>query len=108
MKITKKSFEPLQTIFPDINTDKLAEIELFHSGLAKILKEEIKVKERILSEQIKSVEAEVCEADSKISYALKSVDKPSFIVDAVCDISLELDELKRQNYFLRWRLILVE
>ena len=99
LKITKKSFEPLQTIFPDINTDKLAEIEFFHSGLAKILKEEIKVKERILSEQIKSVEAEVCEADSKISYALKSVDKPSFIVDAVCDISLELDELKRQNYF---------
>ena len=99
LKITKKSFEPLQAIFPKINTDRLAEIELFHSGLAKILKEEIKIKERVLSEQIKNVEEEVCDADSKISYALKSVDKPSFIVDAVCDISLELDELKRQNYF---------
>jgi len=99
IKVTKKNFEPLERILPSINTAKLAEIEMFHSGLAKILKDEIHRKELSLLSQIEILDLEIAEADLKITQALSSVDKPSFIVDAVCDISLELSKLKRQNYY---------
>lgn len=98
-KASAKSFEPLQKIIPELNVEKLLEIELFHSELARILKAEIKRQEKVLLEKIKAIDLEVSEADQKIAAALGSVDKPSFIVDSVCDLSLELTNLKRENYY---------
>ena len=97
--IKSKNFESLDYYFPDIDKNKIAQVEEFHSKLAVILRSELRVSERDLESQILRIREEIGSIDSKLRMTLSSLDEPSVIVDRVFDLSSDLTEAKEENRF---------
>jgi hypothetical protein len=72
--IRSKNLAHLKEFFPDVNVQKISQIENFHDGLKEILKEELRESERALEGRLDEVQA-----------ALKKINKKiSTVVDACC------------------------
>lgn len=95
--ISRRNFQPLLEIIPNVDIQKLERIEAFHKGLAHILRKEIKEKEEELIKQIQLIDEEIHECNKEISQALARSGDPAYIVDAVIDVSLELERLSKEN-----------
>lgn len=97
--LKSKHLNTLKNFFPEVNIEKLAEIEEFHSELSKILKIELQSAEKELIEQVKLINSEISHLDEKISEALSSLENPSVIVDRVYELSTSLQKPKKENYY---------
>lgn len=97
--VNKKHFEKLKKYFPDVDDLKLSEIDQFHSGIAKLLKAELRNEMRTLQETISSLEAEVGSINKKLTENLDVLDKPSGLVDKVLELSVEEQSLRDQIKF---------
>jgi hypothetical protein len=95
--IQSKSFRELVEFFPQVNQDRIAKIEEFHSGVAKLLRIELKESERQLERQLSEIDSEIADIDMAISSTLSSIDKPSHIVDRVVNVAVELHDTKMAN-----------
>jgi len=97
--LKSKHLNSLKDFFPEVNIEKLAEIEEFHSNLSKILKKELQSVEKELIEQLKLINSEINFIDEKISETLSSLENPSVIVDRVYELSSSSQKPKRENYY---------
>jgi hypothetical protein len=95
--IRSKNFESLREFFPSINEERLVKIEEFHSGLAKLLRAELRESEKRLQEQVASIDREVSSIDFQMSAALGSVEEPSALVDRVYKVATQLRDAKEEN-----------
>lgn len=84
------NFKDLQRFFPDINTERLAEVEAFHDGVARILKEQLKQSKENLEEELKLIDLSIVDINSEMAAALGSVEEPQSLVDHVCKVALSL------------------
>lgn len=101
-------FDGLKHYFPEVNQGRLAEVEEFHSEVAKLLRSELTDSERALSERLTEVDGYIAEVDSTISEALKSVSEPTAVLDKVVGLSNSLQAAKDQNRFYELGLALKE
>lgn len=97
--IKSAHFDGLRHYFPDVNQSRLAEVEEFHSEVAKLLRAELSDSERTLSDRLTEVNGQIAEVDSSISDALKSIDEPTAVLDRVVSLSNSLQAAKDQNRF---------
>lgn len=98
--IKSKHFDGLIQFFPEINKDRLANIEEFHSSVARLLRSELQETERELEGQLSLIDSELSELDSKMARTFTSIDEPNQIVDRVYDLSTSLHNAKDENdYF---------
>lgn len=95
--IKSKHFDGLVNFFPEINKDKLANIEEFHSSVARLLRTELRETERELEEQLSKITQELSVIDSKMERTLDSVDEPTQIVDRIYDLSSSLTNAREEN-----------
>lgn len=86
--IKSKHLEPLMKFFPEVNMDRIAEVEEFHSKLSRILRSELKESEKDLTNILNDLTSEIEIIDKKITSSLKNLDNPNIIVDRVYDLSL--------------------
>lgn len=91
-----------------MNQNRLAEVEEFHSEVAKLLRAELCDSERSLSDQLIEVDGDIAEVDSTISEALRSVNEPTAVLDRVVGLSNSLQAAKDQNRFYELGLALRE
>lgn len=87
--IKSKHLSPLLKYFPEVNTDKLEDVESFHSKITNILRKELKGSEKELSISLESVLDEISNIDSKIASAISNIDNPNVVVDRVYELSQE-------------------
>lgn len=95
--IRSKHFEALIQFFPEIDKQRLARVEEFHSGIAKLLRDELKATEKSLREEIGRIDSAIADIDSQMSAALSSVDQPTVLVDRVYDLATTLKVASEQN-----------
>ncbi len=95
----KKYFEKLKDYFPDVNIDKLAKIDQFHSGITRILKGELREEKYYLEEQVELLENEIKSIESKLLESARVVGKPSGLVDKMLDLSSEEKDIREQLRF---------
>ena len=95
--IKSRHFSSLKDFFPQIDESRLVAIEEFHSGLAKVLRSELREEKRSLQDQISRIDAEIKSIDQRMAETLNSLDNPSLVVDRVYEISKELQETKEAN-----------
>lgn len=95
--IQSKQFEALQEFFPNVNSERIADIELFHSSLAGVLKAEIKETEKNLKAQLSSLDSAISDMDAQISERLKNHDNPIALIEHVSSLSEKWNKLKREN-----------
>jgi len=79
----------LRVKFSDVNTEKLEEVESFHSKITRILRKELKSSEAELSISLESVVSEIDSIDTKISAAISDIENPNIVVDRVYELSQE-------------------
>lgn len=87
-------FQELRRFFPEINVERLAEVEAFHDGVARILKQQLQDAKVMITDELKSIDAELASIDQQMAAALSSIDKPESLVDHVYKVSLSLEEAK--------------
>ena len=97
--IKSKHFDGLINFFPNINKDRLANIEEFHSSVARLLRSELREAEKELEDQISRINIELSAIDSKMVRTLTSVDEPTQIIDRVYDLSTSLNNAKGENIY---------
>ncbi|KYN87436.1 hypothetical protein ATY36_03470 [Vibrio cidicii] len=95
----KKNFEKLKDYFPEVDIDKLAKIDQFHSGIKKILKAELREEKSLLEEQIESLEIKIKSAETKLLESARAVGRPSGLVDKMLALSLEEKDIRDQIRF---------
>ncbi|MFA0309074.1 DUF2326 domain-containing protein [Vibrio splendidus] len=92
----KKQFAKLVGFFPNVNLEKLQTIESFHSGVTKILKNEIKVEKLSIEQNIKGYREQIAKLDAQLEEVFKMKENPSLLIDNLLALTLEIRELKQQ------------
>lgn len=95
--IRSKHFEGLKNFFPEVNADRLVEVEEFHSKLVVLLRSELKNSETELQEQLERVTSEISEIDLRLGQILSTVDQPSVVVDRVYNLANSLSTARNEN-----------
>lgn len=95
--IQSEQFSSLVDFFPDVNTEKIAQIEIFHSSLARLLKKELTESKNILTAQQEQINLALKEIDAQISERLKNHENPTALVDHVYALSQQWNKLKRED-----------
>ncbi len=95
--IESKHFGDLVNFFPGIDQTRLAKIEEFHNGVAKLLGTELRESERSLDEQIRQIDAAIKRIDGQMAEALGSVSEPTALVDHVFGVAVTLQDIRERN-----------
>jgi uncharacterized protein YydD (DUF2326 family) len=95
--IRSESFRDLVNFFPEINQDRLARVEEFHRGVAKLLRTELRESEVQLELEISRIDSATAEIDEGMSRTLSSIEQPTVIVDRVYEVAIELDNTREAN-----------
>lgn len=85
--INSRAFSSLVRFFPNIDQDKIAEVEEFHSKITKIVKSELKESEKELSDNLDSIDEAIRDLDETLQKTFSSIDKPDIIIDRVHELS---------------------
>ena len=85
--IKSKHLSPLLKYFPQVNIEKLEEVEHFHSKITSILRKELKASEEELSTSLESIVNEIASVDSKIASTISDIENPNIIVDRIYELS---------------------
>ncbi|UZW61170.1 DUF2326 domain-containing protein [Lysobacter enzymogenes] len=97
--IQSKFFAPLVEFFPEVNAERIAKVEEFHDGVAKILKAELQEERRDLLARLSEIDAELKKIEEKMSSVLSAVDEPGIIVDRIYDLSTAWNQASRENNY---------
>ncbi|OSB19166.1 DUF2326 domain-containing protein [Clostridium sporogenes] len=89
----------LGEFFPNVNLDKIREVEDFHNSLTGILKEELKKAELELLKQIRVVSSDIENIDKKIEEKLNIKNAPKYSVETVVNISAQIQQINNENGF---------
>lgn len=95
--IRSKHFESLREFVPEVDQDRLAQVEEFHSELARLLRAELRESETRLKEQIADIDAAIAEIDAQMSATLGAVEQPSLLVDRVYNLAIDLRDARKEN-----------
>ncbi|ATI01952.1 MULTISPECIES: DUF2326 domain-containing protein [Cycloclasticus] len=85
--IKSKTFSSLIRFFPEVDQNRVSQVEEFHSKITKILKRELLESERELAEMLDEIDASLSDLDGELSQTFASLDKPDIIVDRVHNLA---------------------
>jgi hypothetical protein len=95
----RSAFDGLLAFFPQVNLERLAEVEGFHRALAQVLKRELEDERAKLDEQLEMIDRQIAELDRRISPAARNTPSPSFLIDRVIGIAADAHRNRQANEF---------
>jgi hypothetical protein len=95
--IKSSQLEALRQFFPEVNVDKLAEIEEFHSSVARLLKQELIQTEKYLESELANIDLAIARINSQVAERLSEYSNPTVIVDRIYRLSEKWNALKDIN-----------
>lgn len=96
---TTRAFEALLEFFPELDIERLVDIQRFHQKLSRILEAELRNEEQSLKEQLELVDEEVSVHEQRISEALGQEPTADFLVDRVIRIASDAHKRREANRF---------
>lgn len=97
--IKTKRFEVLKEYFPEMDSGRIAQVEEFHSDIARILKRQILTSEKDLRDENERIEGVLAELNERLSTLLKNVENPTIIVDRVFELSNRKGKAEQENSY---------
>lgn len=94
--VNARFFEKISSYFPTANTDKMLEVEKFHSGIAHILKSEIEAEGTFIKARISDIDSAIHTIDQKLLEITKGADRPVEFVEQILQLSLEHKKISEQ------------
>jgi hypothetical protein len=96
-KITNaKQFETLLEFFPDVNMNKINEIEKFHMSLVNVLKDEIEKSESEIISKLKTIDSNITKLELDFSKKVEQVPDSEF-VRPLLELSSQLNQKENEN-----------
>ncbi len=89
----------LNEFFPNVNIEKINEVNTFHNSLANLLEKELKTSEKEIVDKIEVLNKELEEIDKKISDKLDIKDAPKYAVDRVVELATQIEQLTSENSY---------
>lgn len=95
-----KSFQVVTKFFPNIDTERLEAVEVFHNGITRILKEQLEIEKNIILENINIVDSEIMEIDRKLLRIVDSKEDSVYLLERLMELDRTSRDLINQNdYF---------
>ena len=92
--INERYFSKLKDFIPSINIERVREVEGFHSGIAKILKDKIKEEIDSLQLQLTEVDNALKEKTDIINLSAGVVDKPTQVVTDILTLTVRKKDIE--------------
>ncbi|MDA2043886.1 DUF2326 domain-containing protein [Bacillus cereus] len=90
-------FENLLEFFPNVNVEKLQDIESFHQGISSILSDELENAKKELASKIDELEKEINQVIKKQEQLLKPDEELNVFIDSLIELSSRLKSLQLEN-----------
>lgn len=90
-------FEPLTQLFPNVDGQRLQQVQEFHTGIAGIIRKELQSERRKVRRRLESIDEEVAALNAKLANVLTDVVAPSNIIDRVIRLSSKRSQLQFEN-----------
>ncbi|MCY7684673.1 DUF2326 domain-containing protein [Bacillus velezensis] len=104
-KSADAAFENLLDFFPNVNLEKLQNIETFHKGISSILSDELKTAQQELSLRIDELEKEINVVTKKQDHLLSPDEEYTVFIDTLIEYSSKIKNLKLENEYYKKLLI---
>lgn len=104
-KSADAAFENLLDFFPNVNLEKLQNIETFHKGISSILRDELKTAQQELSLRIDELEKEINVVTKKQDHLLSPDEEYTVFIDTLIEYSSKIKNLKLENEYYKKLLI---
>jgi len=98
-RISKKKFEKLEEFFPNVNTEKLNNIESFHGGLTRILSNEIKVAKSNITINIEQLQRQITQINNQLGSLLNVENQPNYLIEKLIRLDTMEKQLVTENKF---------
>lgn len=92
-------FESLKEYFPDVNLEKLSNIEQFHKGISSILSDELKNARKELFAKIQDLDNEINQINTKLEELLNPDEELNLFIDNLIELSSTLKNLQMENNY---------
>ncbi|PGV52478.1 DUF2326 domain-containing protein [Bacillus sp. AFS037270] len=99
-------FESLLEFFPNVNLEKLRNIELFHKGISSILSDELKNARKELVDKIQNLDNEINLINQKLEQLLNPNEELNLFIDNLIEFSSRLKNLQLENEYYTKLLVL--
>lgn len=94
-------FEDLLEFFPNVNVEKLQNIESFHQGISSILSDELESAKKELERKIDELDKEINLVIKKQEQLLKPDEELNVFIDSLIELSSRLKGLQLENNYYR-------
>lgn len=95
--IHPKQLKSLNNFFPNINLERIEQIESFHNKLSSILKKQFLYSKEKITNELEKFQEQMAIVDKKIDENLSGIESPKYIIDRVLDLTLEINKLENSN-----------
>lgn len=92
-------FENLHDFFPNVNVEKLQNIESFHDGISSILSSELENAQKELAKKINELEEEIEEVIKQQEKLLNPDEEHTVYIDTLIEYSSKLKSLQLENEY---------
>lgn len=96
-KVSQSDIDTLRTFFPNVDIKKIDEINNFHTGITKILSEEIKSQVGCFETTIENIDIEIKQILEKINTIIDAKNPSKLAIDRFLKLRKELDNLYQEN-----------
>jgi hypothetical protein len=100
-KATNVGLEKLSYFFPNVNMQKLENIEEFHNGINTILKMELAKAKKELTKKIEELTSEINEINQELEEVLNPNEEPNIFIDTLIEYSSRLKALQLENNYYK-------
>ncbi|MBB1450065.1 DUF2326 domain-containing protein [Pseudoalteromonas carrageenovora] len=94
-----KSFNSVVEFFPEIDQDKLQKVENFHSGITKILKNQLQEEKLLVLNRIELSKIDVKKIDDELLEIVDSKEESVYLLERLMELDRYEHNLKLQNEF---------
>jgi len=95
--VRSEEMESLKEFIPGVDLARIAQIEEFHSSVARLLKAELTESAKSFEFQLVNIQIAIEDIDLRISEKLADFENPTALVDRVYGLSERWSLMKRQN-----------
>lgn len=94
-----KAFQAVLTFFPEVDSNKLLEVESFHTGITAILKEQLKEEQAVLVEALDAAESDIAKVDSVLLSLVDSKEDSVYLLERLIELDRQQSDLLQQNRY---------
>ncbi|HIF9501322.1 DUF2326 domain-containing protein [Photobacterium damselae] len=94
-----RSFNELVDFFPEIDKERLAQVDAFHCGISKIMRAQLNEEKLALTQDINELDIEIGKIDSELLKIVNSKEGSVYLLEKLIELDRLEKQLSQQNDF---------